>query len=207
MRSGRADLIPGGGANFLKGAGGQPRAPPRAPPRTCPQPPNPAAPARRAPPFPPPATGKLGNQQKIIILTQIIKNGSGGEMRGWKLTQRLREEALGVAVETGGEERGHLSRTKGRRGCVRCLRRWRLRGGVGVSERPAYAPYPSPSAAHTRSVNGGTITQPSRSARQALPSRPLRHRARPQRRQGWDGTPGWHLPQSGQPRTGGGGVN
>lgn len=58
-------------------------------------------------------------------------------------------------------------------------------------------PVPTPTRAVSRRGR-----QPWRSAREALPSRPLRHGAGAERRRAWDGTGSGHLPRSAGPRTG-----
>lgn len=106
MGSARADLIPGGGANFLKGAGGQLRAPPRASPRTCPRPPCPPPPGH-APPSPPPCRGgekKIRKSAKIIII-QIIRKKERGRERE---RERGIEASRPRAPRLRGGERRHL---------------------------------------------------------------------------------------------------
>lgn len=191
MGSARADLIPGGGANFLKGAGGQLRAPPRASPRTCPRPPCP--PAALLPPLLPAGWGgKIRKSAKIIIIQIIRKEERKGE----------REGNRGVppphAVWLQGGERGHLPAQRAGRVFLppRSRRTPSLQRCAGdAGGRPV--PVPTPTRGVSRRGR-----QPWSSAREARPSRPLRHGAGAERRRGWDGTGGGHLPPRAEPRAG-----
>lgn len=185
MGSARADLIPGGGANFLKGAGGQLRAPPRASPRTCPR-----RPPGRAPPSPPPRRG--GEKKKNQEISKNHHNTNNFLLKKKKERESGEARRPAPARRGCGAASGDTCPHKGPGEC--CCRR--TPSGQRCPGMPQGAPRPSPrphAQCHGRVASPGEA--PARRCRHA-PSAAEPERSWSGAGRGWDGTGGGHLPRS-----------